>query len=74
MAWLETSNRFKDTPKISFKNASFKKRYSIKTLYHFLKKLLNEQPHLLKTSNKLTALKASCSIIDLGSQCIFDWP
>ncbi|GAA9131113.1 hypothetical protein Taitung69_08740 [Helicobacter pylori] len=43
MAWLETSNRFKDTPKISFKNASFKKRYSIKTLYNFLKKLLNEQ-------------------------------
>ncbi|GAA7553956.1 hypothetical protein JP0020_06890 [Helicobacter pylori] len=26
MAWLETSNRFKDTPKISFKNASFKKK------------------------------------------------
>ncbi|GAA9949175.1 hypothetical protein VN0907_11660 [Helicobacter pylori] len=48
MAWLETSNRFKDTPKISFKNASFKKRYSIKTLYNFLKKLLSEQPPSFK--------------------------
>ncbi|EIE29592.1 Hypothetical protein HP17_08591 [Helicobacter pylori NCTC 11637 = CCUG 17874 = ATCC 43504 = JCM 12093] len=64
MAWLETSNRFKDTPKISFKNASFKKRYSIKTLYNFLKKLLSEQPYLLKTSNTLTTSKTIRPVID----------
>ncbi|EJB51539.1 hypothetical protein HPHPH27_1451 [Helicobacter pylori Hp H-27] len=67
MAWLETSNRFKDTPKISFKNASFKKRYSIKTLYNFLKKLLSEQPYLLKTAPMKMFLKS----LDVGSPLKF---
>ncbi|RVZ98002.1 hypothetical protein EDB76_01375 [Helicobacter pylori] len=73
MAWLETSNRFKDTPKISFKTRLLKKGILSKLFIIFLKSYGTNNPNLLRISNTLNAPETIRSVIDLWSQYIIDW-